>query len=116
MRFLSAQLEAYLTDGLWLANARHANRMADRLAEGLAKLPGCALLHPVDGNEIFARFPPGLAEALVSDGFLVEPWNAEGTARMVTAFDTEADAVDGLLAAIGRRWPVGKKRGGKKKG
>jgi threonine aldolase len=114
MRFLSAQLEAYLTDGLWLANARHANRLADRLAEGLALLPGCELLHPVEGNEIFARFPPGLAEALVADGFLVEPWNAEGTARMVTAFDTEMRDVDELLAAIGRRWPAGKKREGKK--
>jgi len=31
MRFLSAQLEAYLTDGLWLANAGHANAMARRL-------------------------------------------------------------------------------------
>jgi len=32
MRFLSAQLEAYLADDLWLANARHANAMAARLA------------------------------------------------------------------------------------
>ena len=36
MRFLSAQLEAYLADDLWLRNARHANRMAARLAEGIA--------------------------------------------------------------------------------
>ena len=36
MRFLSAQLDAYLTDGLWLRLARHANVMADRLAAGLS--------------------------------------------------------------------------------
>src|SRR5690348_4964185 len=41
MRFLSAQLEAYLAGDLWLRNAGHANRMAARLAEGLATLP-CA--------------------------------------------------------------------------
>ncbi|HML15333.1 MAG TPA: beta-eliminating lyase-related protein, partial [Xanthobacteraceae bacterium] len=34
-RFLAAQLDAYLNDGLWLDLARHANRMADRLAQGL---------------------------------------------------------------------------------
>lgn len=40
MRFLSAQLDAYLADGLWLANAGQANAMASRLAEGLSGLPG----------------------------------------------------------------------------
>src|SRR5262245_32552627 len=38
MRFVSAQLEAYLSDDLWLRNARHANAMARRLADGLAKI------------------------------------------------------------------------------
>src|SRR5690606_33177621 len=36
MRFLSAQLEAYLADDLWLRLARHANAMTERLAAGLA--------------------------------------------------------------------------------
>ena len=38
-RFLSAQLDAYLTGDLWLRNARHANAMAARLSAGLAALP-----------------------------------------------------------------------------
>ena len=50
MRFLSAQLEAYLADDLWLRNARHANAMAAALAEGLAELPGAVLSHPVEAN------------------------------------------------------------------
>jgi threonine aldolase len=33
MRFLSAQLLAYLSDDLWLNNARHANAMAEALAQ-----------------------------------------------------------------------------------
>jgi len=35
MRFLSAQLEAYITNDLWLRNAAHANKMAAKLAAGL---------------------------------------------------------------------------------
>ncbi|HEX7677774.1 MAG TPA: beta-eliminating lyase-related protein, partial [Thermoanaerobaculia bacterium] len=35
MRFLSAQLDAYFTDDLWLRNARRANAAAARLAAGL---------------------------------------------------------------------------------
>ena len=34
-RFLAAQFEGYLQDGYWLSLARHANDMADRLADGL---------------------------------------------------------------------------------
>ncbi|WP_039824522.1 hypothetical protein [Nocardia testacea] len=44
MRFQSAQLDAYLTDGLWLRNAAHANTMAARLGTGLAAMPGVELL------------------------------------------------------------------------
>src|SRR5437660_180575 len=35
-RFVAAQIEAYLAGDLWLALARHANAMADRLAAGLS--------------------------------------------------------------------------------
>ena len=35
MRFVSVQLEALLAGDLWLRNARHANAMAQRLAEGV---------------------------------------------------------------------------------
>ena len=34
-RFIAAQFEAYFADDLWLKLARHANAMADRLAEKL---------------------------------------------------------------------------------
>ena len=43
LRFISAQLEAYLSDDLWLANARAANRAAARLADGLAAVDGVRL-------------------------------------------------------------------------
>ena len=41
-RVLSAQLEAYLADDLWLENARHANAMARRLGGGLRPFPVAA--------------------------------------------------------------------------
>ena len=57
MRFISAQLEAYVQGGLWLRLAGHANAMARRLADGIAGLPGVRLAHPVEINEIFAQMP-----------------------------------------------------------
>src|SRR5262249_3976386 len=52
-RFIAAQMEAYLTGDLWLKLARHANAMADALAEGLTAA-GCKPMWPVEANEIFA--------------------------------------------------------------
>jgi len=39
MRFPAVQMEALLTDDLWLANATQANRLDTMLAEALGGLP-----------------------------------------------------------------------------
>ena len=103
-RFVSAQLEAYFTDGLWLANATHANRLADRLGAGLAALPGVSLTHAVEANEIFAVLPDRMIDGLVADGFAFYRWPAEGGQgiRLVTAFDSDDEDVDAFLATAGR--------------
>ena len=101
MRFLSVQLEAYLSDGLWLANARHANAQAARLAEGLERLPGAHLLSPVEANEIFVALPEAVIAGLEARGFGFFRWGRpeQGQIRLVTAFDTAPRAVDAFLAA-----------------
>lgn len=104
MRFLSAQLEAYLAGDLWLRNARHANRMAARLAEGLARIPGAKLQHPVEANEIFVELPDLVIRGLFADGFQFHRWDNEASVviRLVTAFDTALATVDAFLAAARR--------------
>ena len=101
MRFLSVQLEAYLSDDLWLANARHANAQAARLAEGLERLPGARLLSPVEANEIFVALPEAVIAGLEARGFGFFRWGRpeEGQVRLVTAFDTAPEAVDAFLTA-----------------
>ena len=107
MRFVSAQLEAYLSDGLWLKLARHANAMAQRLAQGLTaalpRLPGAKLLHPVEANELFVQLPASVIAGLRQAGFQFYDWTAEeGQAiRLVTAFNTEAADVERLLKTLG---------------
>ena len=105
MRFVSAQLEAYLTDELWRRNAAHANAMAQRLAQGLGAVPGAALIHPVDGNQLFVRLPGATIKALIADGFMFYRWpeTVAGSTvlRLVTAFDTgEADIAAFVDAAM----------------
>jgi threonine aldolase len=100
MRFLSAQLDAYLADDLWLRNARHANAAAKRLAEGLAGIPGLRLRHAVEANEIFVEMPDALIEALFARGFHFYRWDGPRgkCVRLVTAFDTDISDVDAFLA------------------
>ena len=101
MRFLSAQLEAYLTDDLWLANAAHANAMAARLAAGLEGVPGARLACPVQANEVFVKLRSEVADGLLQQGYFFHPWPQAGESgyRLVTAFNTDPADVDGLIAA-----------------
>jgi threonine aldolase len=102
MRFLSAQLEAYLREGLWLRNARHANAMAARLAAGVAGARGVRLRYPVEANEVFLELPAAAVTALSAEGFLFYRWAGTNASciRLVTAFDTAPDAVDAFVAAV----------------
>jgi threonine aldolase len=106
MRFVSAQFEAYLSDGLWLKLARHANAMAQRLAQGLTaalpRLPGARLMHPVEANEVFVQLPASTIAGLRHAGFEFYDWPCEqGLAiRLVTAFNTEAADVELFLKAV----------------
>jgi threonine aldolase len=106
MRFLSAQLNACLEDGLWLRHGRHANAMATRLARGL-EAAGIRLLQPVEANEIFALFSAPLVSALRAEAFEFYEWPAPAgvtgpVVRLVTAYDMQAADIDLLLAAVGR--------------
>jgi threonine aldolase len=99
-RFLAAQFDAYLTDDLWLTNARNANRMAKRLGDGLLQIAGARLEHPVDANEIFIHLPERVIAGLAGEGINLYRWNGPGTQllRLVTAFNTTEAEVDRLIA------------------
>lgn len=99
MRFLSAQLEAYITDGLWLKNASHANQMAAQLAQGLASIEGVNFCHPVAANEIFMQLPESVIAGVLGEGFQFYRWD-KCTVRLVTAFNTREEDVMALVEAV----------------
>ncbi len=101
MRILSAPLAAYLNDDLWLDNAQHANRMAQRLADGLSAVDGIALCRPPSGNQIFMAMEPALQTKLMDAGAYFYDWPDDGptAVRMVTAFNTRQEDVDAVIAA-----------------
>ena len=109
-RFLSAQMEAYLADDLWLALARRANARAAELARRIAGLPGARLVHPVEANAVFAALPRAAHRAAQAAGARYHLWpgsqRLEGTgaeplsARFVCSWSTTAQEVAALVAAF----------------
>ncbi|MFD4522767.1 threonine aldolase family protein [Streptomyces sp. NPDC058470] len=103
MRFHTAQIDAYLTDNLWLHNARRANAMATRLGDGLKAIPGTGLLAIPQANILFCRLPQQTTEGLLAEGyaFYHDRWEP-GIVRFVTAFSHSTDDIDQLLDAVRR--------------
>jgi threonine aldolase len=109
MRFLAAQADALLAGDLWLDNARQANAMARRLADGLTDVPEVRLAHPVQANGVFAEIRRSHSGRLARD-WRFEVWSHAGDAsgasddrclvRWMTAFDTSAADVDEFVAAV----------------
>ncbi len=109
-RFLGAQMEAYLNDGLWLRLAGRANASARRLSAGLAKVAGVRLLWPTEANEVFVVAPRALIQSWRSAGASFHEWTTraissnsgprqdETLVRLVTSFETRSDEIDQLLA------------------
>ncbi|MCF6367792.1 threonine aldolase family protein [Rhizobium halophilum] len=110
-RFIAAQFEAYLKDGLWLELAAHANAMADRMRQGLSASNSARMAWPTQSNEVFAIIPKGSAKAAGEKGAKFYDWlqprdmqeavsEDETLVRLVTSFATTPDDVDAFLDAI----------------
>jgi threonine aldolase len=113
-RLLGAQMVAYLEKDHWIANARHANAAARRLAEGLGAVSGVRMPWPTEANEVFAVLPASTATALEKAGFRFAPWSSDSVpagfaigpderfVRFVTSFATEMGQIEALVVAARR--------------
>jgi len=103
MRFVSAQLDAYISNDVWLKNARHANKMGKRLSEGLNNYSDINLSYPTEANEIFATFPRNKIDNLNSEGYTINEDEWDGKAvRLVTAWNTNDNDVDEFLGILNK--------------
>ncbi|MEO6137180.1 MAG: beta-eliminating lyase-related protein [Luteimonas sp.] len=98
-RLLGTQFAALLEDDLYLDIARHANKMAARLADGLRACGVSFLVEPVT-NQVFPILPDAQIDQLRPDyGFHV--WSriddTHSAIRLVTSWATEPGAIDRFL-------------------
>jgi threonine aldolase len=100
MRYMSAQLDALLTDDLWRRNAEHANAMARRLADAVRDLDGVRITQPVEANAVFAILDPAVTQRLQQDWPFYVWDEASGEVRWMTGWDTVPDDVDAFAADV----------------
>jgi len=104
MRFVSAQLEAYVSNDVWLRNARNANTMAKQLSEGLAKFPDIKLAYTTQSNEVFVHLPSSIIDLLNAKGYNVSEDELDGkSVRFVTAWNTVSDDIEKLISTISNK-------------
>ncbi|PYV86654.1 MAG: threonine aldolase [Acidobacteria bacterium] len=88
MRFISAQLDALLSNDLWQKNARHSNRMAKLLERELRKISQVKIVYPVEANGVFAKIPRS-AIRRIQKRYFFYVWNEEQSiVRWMCSFDT----------------------------
>ena len=109
MRFISAQMDAYLKDDLWLRLAAHSNAMADRLADGINSTPGARVTNAIGANMLFPEITLAQHKRLQSVGaqyYTVSAFDPDGPdsqiirIRLVASFRTTEDDVTRFLQAL----------------
>ena len=105
MRFISSQLNAYVSDDVWIRNAKHANSMAKILSKGLNHFSNIELAYPTESNEVFVHLPRDVIDYLNNSGYDVNEEELDGKAvRFVTAWDTKLEEINNLLDKLRQKF------------
>lgn len=104
-RFISAQINAWLKDGLWLKLAKKANDSAAYLSNELSQFREFRLFYPVEGNEVFFKITRDTYHNLINLNVIANLWRRIDhdylVIRFVTSFETEISEIDDVICRVG---------------
>ncbi len=100
MRYVTAQMEAYIENDLWKQNAANANRMAQLLAEKLSTLPQVTITQPVPANAVFAILPAEIIPEL-QNKYHFYLWNEHrNEVRLMCSWNTTEAMINAFVLDI----------------
>lgn len=110
-RFISAQLEAYFENDLWLKLARHSNAMGAKLEEAVRSSNHARLAWPTDSNQVFFIANRKKAQTWLDKGAKFHPFptpkdminqlqDDEQLYRLVASFITQQENIDELASVF----------------
>jgi threonine aldolase len=100
MRFVAAQFNALLADGLWVRSAAHANSMATMLAEQAGQVDQVLLRSMPEVNAVFARLPRAAIDTLQQWSFFWDWDPAIDEVRWMTSFATTPEDVERFVEGL----------------
>ena len=100
-RFISAQLNAWFKDGLWLKLANSANQKAQYLSNKLCEFKDFDLFYPTEGNEVFFKIKNKTYEQILQLNIIPNLWSKindnDLIIRFVTSFETETSEINEVI-------------------
>jgi threonine aldolase len=103
MRYVSAQLLAYIENGLWLDLAKNANQQAARFSQAVIQHPIASLEYPVHANEVFVKWTAAGFQKLEESGIQFLTWpGREDLARFVFSHCTSSEEIETLCARLAK--------------
>jgi threonine aldolase len=100
MRFLAAPWVGMLQNDVWLKYARHANSVAEKLHDSMARLTGVKILFPRQANSVFAELPEPVIRGMWDRGWMFYTFIGRGGCRFMCSWDTTEDDVNAFLADL----------------
>ena len=107
-RFISAQLNAWFKDGLWIKLAKSANNNAKYLSDQLSLFRDFKLLYPTEGNEVFLKIKNKTYDQILKLKIIPNLWSKvndeELVIRFVTSFETQKSQIDELIKRLSNQF------------
>ena len=101
MRYVAAQLLAFIENGLWLDLAKNANQQAARFSLAVVQHPNASLEYPVQANEVFVKWTAGGFQKLEESGIQFLTWpGRDDLARFVFSHCTSSEETETLCARL----------------
>jgi threonine aldolase len=102
MRFVAAQFNVLIDDGLWIELATHANEMAALLHRRTTDIETVELGAAPTVNSVFPRLPPSAIEPLRAWCFFWDWDLSSHQVRWMTAWDTTVDDVEVFAEGVAK--------------
>ena len=100
LRYLSCQFIPYLSNDLWLTNARRANAQAEKLKQILKQYPEIHFTQQMESNQLFFTLPTEALHRLQEEYFFYMWDESKNEARLVTSWDTTDEDIDRLAKSF----------------